>query len=239
MKILVVADGHYYIDKKKNVYVESVFDYSFYARYLSVFDEVYAIVRAEEVEELPKGCKLASGEHVHFLHIPASRGFNQYIQNYVKTKKLVKSYVQQFDLAIFRVPGVVPNLVSSVYRKTGKPYAIEVVVDPWEYFAKGTVQGIIRPFVRALWSLSLKNICRKANGVSYVTKRYLQTKYPCKALTSKDINYFTEHYSSVELPDDQFGQARVYEKKEKYIISHVANAFTGYGKGHITLMNAA
>ena len=57
MKLLVVADGHYYIDKQKNVYVESVFDYSFYARYLSVFDSVYAIVRAEHVDSTPQNCK--------------------------------------------------------------------------------------------------------------------------------------------------------------------------------------
>ena len=30
MNLLVVADGHYYIDKAGNVFVESVFDYTFY-----------------------------------------------------------------------------------------------------------------------------------------------------------------------------------------------------------------
>lgn len=238
MKLLVVADGHYYIDKKKNVYVESVFDYSFYARYLSVFDEIYAIVRAESVDAQPKGTKLSSGDCVHFLPIPPTRGAKQYALNYYKTKRIVKGYIKDFDLAIFRIPGAVANLVSSVYMKTGKQFAIEVVVDPWEYFAKGTVQGITRPFVRVFWTESLKRICKKAVGVSYVTQEYLQKKYPCKAHEGKD-GYFTAAYSSVELPDDQFGQSRVYEKKDKYIISHVANAFTGYGKGHIPLMNAA
>lgn len=238
MKVLVVADGHYYIDKKENVYVESVFDYSFYARYLSVFDEVYAIVRAESVDEQPKGTKLASGDRVHFLPIPPTRGAKQYALNYRKTQRIVKEYIKDFDLAIFRIPGAVANLVSSVYMKTGKQFAIEVVVDPWEYFAKGTVQGVTRPFARVLWTESLKRICKKAIGVSYVTQEYLQKKYPCQAHEGKE-GYFTAAYSSVELPDDQFGEPRVYEKKDKYIISHVANAFTGYGKGHIPLMNAA
>lgn len=238
MKVLVVADSHYYIDKQKNVYVESVFDYSFYARYLSVFDEVYAIVRAETVEKQPKGTKLASGEHVHFLPIPPTRGAKQYALNYRKTQKIVKEYVKDFDLAIFRIPGAVANLVSSVYMKTGKPFAIEVIVDPWEYFAKGTVKGVTRPFVRMLWTRSLKSICQKAIGVSYVTQHYLQKKYPCKAHRGEP-GYFTAAYSSVELPDNQFGLAREYSSKDKYIISHVANAFTGYGKGHVPLMNAA
>lgn len=239
MKVLVVADGHYYIDREKNVYVESVFDYSFYARYLLVFDDVYAIIRAEKVDAVPEGCKKASGPHVHFLPISPSRGVKQYAKSYLKTKMIVKKYIEKFDIAIFRVPGVVANLVSSQYLKTGKKFAIEVVVDPWEYFAKGTVQGFSRPLVRFMWSKGLKNICKKANGVSYVTEYYLQKKYPCKALMSNDKDYFTAAYSSVELPDDQFSKPRVYKKHDKYIISHVANAFTGYGKGHIVLMRAA
>lgn len=239
MKLLIVADGHYYIDKNKNVYVESVFDYSFYSRYLAAFDSVYAIVRAERVSAVPEGCKLASGKGVHFLPIPPSKGVKQYALNYFENQKLIKKYISRFECAIFRIPGVVANAVLKQYEKTGKPYAIEVVVDPWEYFAKGTVQGITRPFVRRVWTYSLKRSCMKANGVSYVTQGYLQKKYPCRAITTHEKGYFTSSYSSVELPDDKFGVAKKYEKKEKYIISHVANAFTGYGKGHITLMNAA
>lgn len=237
MKILVVADGHYYIDKGNNVYVESVFDYSFYARYLSAYEEVYAIIRAEKVNNQPRGTKVASGHNVHFLPIPPTRGAKQYAKNYRKTQTIVRKYIKDFDAAIFRIPGAVANLVSDLFEKTGKPFAVEVVVDPWEYFAKGTVKGLARPFVRLWWTRSLKNICQKAIGVSYVTQRYLQAKYPCKAMKGVP-GYFTAEYSSVELPDDQFEKPRVYSKKGKYIISHAANAFTGYGKGHIPLINA-
>lgn len=239
MKLLIVADGHYYIDRKKNVYVESVFDYNFYSRYLAAFDSVYAIVRAEKVDEVPAGCKLASGKGVYFLPIPPSKGVKQYALNYFENQKLIKKYISKFECAIFRIPGVVANAVLKKFEKTGKPYAIEVVVDPWEYFAKGTVQGITRPFVRRAWTYSLKRSCMKANGVSYVTQRYLQKKYPCKAIVTQEQGYFTSSYSSVELPDEKFGTAKKYAKKDKYIISHVANAFTGYGKGHVTLMKAA
>ena len=239
MKLLVVADGHYFIDKEQNVYVESVFDYSFYARYLSAFEDVYAIVRAEKVESAPKGCKKASGSNVHFLPIPPSKGIKQYALNYFDNHKLIKEYAKDFECAIFRIPGVVANMVLPIFANTGRPYAIEVVVDPWEYFAKGTVQGFTRPFVQRGWTNSLKKACMNANGVSYVTQHYLQDKYPCRAIANPENGYFTSSYSSVELPDDKFGYSKTYTKKDKYIISHVANAFTGYGKGHVTLMKAS
>lgn len=238
MKLLVVADGHYYIDKAQNVYVESVFDYSFYARYLSVFEEVYALIRAENVDTAPKNCKLASGPNVHFLPIPPSRGLKQFAKNYFTNRRLIKEYVKKCDCGIFRVPGVVANTALPIFVKTGKPYALEVVVDPWEYFAKGTSGDIVRPIVRCVWTHTLKKMCRQAIGVSYVTESYLQKRYPCKALVVGKGPYFTASYSSVELPDDKFAAPKVYAPKKKHIIAHVANAFTGYGKGHVVLLQA-
>lgn len=235
MDVLIVADGHYYIDKNENVYAESVFDYRFYSRYLSCFDKVYAIVRAQQIDELPKGCMLASGENVSFLLLPDTHGVKEYFINRRKTKKLVETYIKEFECAIFRVPGVVSNLVAGIYQKSGKKFAIEVVVDPWEYFAKGTVKGVSRPIVRYLWTHRLKYFCQKAVAVSYVTEKYLQEKYPCKAMENKK-GYITASYSSVELPDDSFGKEKTYKKSDKHILSHVANSFSGYGKGHLEAM---
>lgn len=238
MKILVVADGQYFIDRENDVYVESVFDYSFYSRYLSAFEDVYAIVRAEKVDYPPQGSKKASGANVHFLCLPPSKGVKQFLFNYCENRRLIKRYLQEFECAIFRVPGVVSNMVMSIFGGMGKSYAIEVVVDPWEYFAKGTIQGITRPFVRRKWTRDLRRACKKARGVSYVTEKYLQQKYPCQAILSPESGYFTSYYSSVELPDDRFGSAKTYCKKDEYVISHVANSFSSYGKGHVVLMKA-
>ena len=238
MNILVVPDGTYYKDKSGDVYVDSVFDYAFFARYLTAFEEVYAIVRAKEVDAAPAGKKRASGEHVHFLTIPSSHGVIQFFRRYFTTRRLIKKYIVDFDKAIFRIPGLIPNIVSGFFRKDkNKKFAVEVVVDPWEYFAKGTYNGIARPFVRVDWTLGLKKVCMIANGVSYVTENYLQGKYPCKALQGAK-GYFTESYSSVELPDDTFASARTYEKKDCFEIAHVANYFSSYGKGHLVVMDA-
>jgi len=45
MDLLLVADGHYYMDDMGDVYCESVFDYNFYQRYLMTFNHVYAVAR--------------------------------------------------------------------------------------------------------------------------------------------------------------------------------------------------
>ncbi|MBP3440227.1 MAG: glycosyltransferase family 4 protein [Tidjanibacter sp.] len=238
MNVLVVADGHYYITPDGTVYADSVYDYKFYARYLQVFDHVYAAIRAIEVKEAPIGKKLCSGEGVSFLLLPYYKGPIEYIKRYFSIRKVVKEYCEKYECAIFRIPAATSNIFCRCFAKTKKPFAVEVVVDPWENFGKRAGGNpIIRTIVRHNWTNIVKRMCAKADGASYVTTNYLQSKYPPRA--KNDNAAFTESYSSVELPDNSFAASKVWDDRQKsFYISHVANYFSGYGKGHLTLMKA-
>lgn len=239
MNLLVVADGHYYRTPDGQIYVESVFDYSFYKRYFDVFENVKVIIRLSDVEDLPNKMKRVDGPGLEFLPLPNYRGVLQYVKNYFKIRFLLKKYFNEVDCAIFRIPGATANICCKNFIRQNKPFAIEVVVDPWEYFAKGTITSKFRPLVRIQWTMDLKRLCLEANGVTYVTKEYLQNKYPCKALINNESTdkYFTSNYSSVELSDDLFGTEKHYKNGMTHIkLIHVANSFSSYGKGHITVL---
>lgn len=238
MDVLIVADGHYYITNDGSVYADSVYDYKFYARYLQAFDHVYAAVRAVRVDTAPKNKKLCSGPGVSFLLIPYYKGPIEYIKKYFKVRRAVKQYCKKCDCAIFRIPAATSNIFCKIFARTKKPFAVEVVVDPWENFGpRAGGNKFIRTVIRHSWTSLVKRMCAKADGASYVTKEYLQSKYPPRA--NYDSNAFTASYSSVELLDGMFAQPRVWsEGKTTFYISHVANYFSGYGKGHLTLMNA-
>lgn len=239
MKIMIVADGHYYRSPDNNIYVESVFDYEFYKRYTNIFKEIIVVARVKNIDYVPRNMKVASGKNIEFWDLPSYKGPIQYILKYREISKLAKQYSRLADGAIFRLPGATANIMAKEYAKLNKPFAIEVVVDPWEYFAKGTVKSFARPIVRIAWTKFLKKMCLTANGVSYVTEKYLQEKYPCKAIVREnDSCYFTANYSSVELRESSILSPKKHEIKDKYIVSHVANSFTGYGKGHKVLMDA-
>lgn len=232
MNILVVADGHYLKDKEGKIYAESVYNYAFYKRYLSVFDKVYAIVRLKEVDEAPKTAKLCSGPNVEFLPLPAYRGPIQYAQKYFEIKKVALTYFDKVSCAIFRIPAATSNLLCKMFARTEKPYAVEVVVDPWEFFSRGSVTSVTRPLVRIAWTNFVKSACQKADGVSYVTEYYLQKRYPASNKA------FQSHYSSVEISSDSLKEPKIYKEKKQYMISHCAAGFATYGKGHIQLMDA-
>ncbi len=240
MNVLIVADGHYYKTPDGKVYADSVYDYVFYKRYLQAFDHVYAAVRITELQEAPRGKKLSSGEGVTFLPLPAYRGPIEYIKKYFSILKCVKNYCKEFDCAIFRLPAATANIFSRIYAKTKKPFAIEIVVDPWENFSpRASGNKLMLWIVRRNWTNIVKTMCAKADGASYVTKSYLQKRYPPKAVLKPSSGAFTAAYSSVELSDDTFASARVWtDNQKKFCIAHVSNAFTGYEKGHLTLMKA-
>jgi len=191
------------------------------------------------VSEAPTSKKKASGPNVEFLENPEFIGPWQYIKTYSKLKLIAEKYCSQFDCAIFRLPGATANLICRLFNKTRKPFAVELVIDPWENFAPGVIKSFLGPLIRVTWTLFVKQMCRKAVGVSYVTKDYLQKRYPCAYMIDKRrVNAFTGHYSSVELEDNSFGQPRHYKGICKRTIAHVANSYNDDCKGHIPLLHA-
>lgn len=237
MKVLVVPDSRYYRLPNGKVYAESIYIYDFFKRYLLVFDEVIVAARIKHIDKEQGNMQEATGPRVRFLEIPNYRGPWQHAYRYLQLLKVIKQGIKESDCAIFRVPAATANTFWKYYKKSEKKYAIEVVVDPEQYFAKGTMKSILRPLIQKVWTKELKKMCIQANGVSYVTKEYLQKKYPCRALINSETKeYFTADYSSVMLPKESFSEPRKYGMKKSWTLIHCANYISGYRKGHLTVL---
>jgi glycosyltransferase involved in cell wall biosynthesis len=81
--------------------------------------------------------------------------------------------------------------------KTGRPYGLEVVGDPYEAFAPGAIKHPLRPYLRRQATQSLKEQCERAAAVSYVTERSLQRRYPSQSS-------FVAGVSDIDLPPSWF-----------------------------------
>jgi glycosyltransferase involved in cell wall biosynthesis len=86
-------------------------------------------------------------------------------------------------------------------RKSGRPYAVEVVGDPYDVFGPNSVRHPLRPVFRWLFTRALKRQCANACAAAYVTEHALQRRYPPAP------HAFTTHYSSIELPESAFVSA--------------------------------
>jgi glycosyltransferase involved in cell wall biosynthesis len=76
------------------------------------------------------------------------------------------------------MPGLVGQLVWEEIVRLKKPYALEVLGDPWEALGPGTWRSLLRPVFRVLATQQLKRICSGAMAVNYVTSETLQKRYP-------------------------------------------------------------
>ncbi|MBU1259550.1 MAG: glycosyltransferase family 4 protein [Planctomycetes bacterium] len=190
-------------------YSQSSFDYRFWQRYLKVFDEVVIFARAMQVPDKPSGKTYANGLGVKFLPLPCFIGPWQYLMKYFSLASLARKAVKQPEAFILRIPGIVSTLLWYELRKRNIPFGVEVVGDPWDSLAAGSVKSISRPYVRWKFARVAADQCRGACAASYVTRYSLQKKYPPGG--------WSTDYSSVELPVDAIADEGMVRRRVERI----------------------
>jgi glycosyltransferase involved in cell wall biosynthesis len=108
----------------------------------------------------------------------------------------MQNAVRREDAVIMRVGSTLANVLTPVLLRAGHPFGIEVVGDPDETFSRGGVKHPLRAVFRIWFTRALRQQCRMACAVAYVTEERLQRRYPASPPA------FTTHYSSIELSDD-------------------------------------
>lgn len=200
MNLLISVESHFYRTPDGSVYTKSIENYKFWKRYLEVFEELTVLARVKDVIEKDNKWLISSGDNVRFVALPDYVGPKQFVMHMHEINKLISETITQVDCAILRGPGVVGTIVWRQIRKTKKVYGLEVVGDPWESLAPGTVKNIARPLARLYFTQALKKQCIEANAVSYVTEKTLQKRYPSKNRSNSygisDVTLEVEHLES-------------------------------------------
>lgn len=195
MKLLVALEKHF-VSYRGGVYSNNLTYEGFWQRYKSVFEEVLIVGRMRELDSPPFGLSRASGPGVQFQPLPEFQGPWQFLAVQGKVKASIRQAIDKCDAFMLRVPGTIGTIVWKQLRKRGLPFGVEVVGNPWDSFSPGSVRSIVRPYARWSFTRNQQKQCQEAATSSYVTAEALQRRYP------PNINSYTTHYSSIELPDD-------------------------------------
>ena len=198
MKVIVALEHRFVSTPDGTIWTESQFPHSFWMRYLEVFDQVRVVARVKPVTSVSPSWKRADGEGVSFATIPHYIGPWQYLSKAQQVKQAARDAVGVNDTVILRVSSQIAQCIKPLLLKSGHPYGVEVVADPYDVFASSSVKHPLRPLFRWLFPTMLRRTCAQACAASYVTEYTLQRRYP----PAKDA--FATHYSSVELPDKAF-----------------------------------
>ncbi len=180
------------------VWTQTMFAHPFWTRYLEVFDSVRVLARVRPVREVPGDWIRADGEQVSFMPIPYYMGPSQYLKRYLQVRRTARRAASTSEAVIMRVGSTIADSIEPVLRKESHPFGVEVVGDPYDVFAPGSIRHPLRPFFRWWFAERLRQQCFNGCAAAYVTEKALQRRYPPPA------RGFSTYYSSVELPSHSF-----------------------------------
>jgi glycosyltransferase involved in cell wall biosynthesis len=249
MNVTVILEVRYSLAPDGSVWSQDGMACSFWQRYLEVFDRVIVVARAKKIEQIPEEWSLVTGENIEFRPLPDYLGPWQYLKQSSKLRAALRAAIPKDGAVILRVPSQIANVLASELRRQKRPYALELVGDPWEVFAPGAVSHPLRGFFRWYFSSRLRAQCQRAVSVAYVTGETLQRRYPTRGMGVgvSDIELgaealsgdaFWTHYSSIELGEESISGSPISPRtRNKYRLVTVGSLAQLY-KGTDILIEA-
>lgn len=231
MHLLLATEQRFVRDPSGAVWTTGGFSFSFFDRYLEVFDALTLLARVEDVPAPPSRALPALSPRIRFAPFPFYLGPYQYARRFPAIMAAADAAARNAEAIVLRLPGAVGSALCGAAKRRERPFGVEVVGDPWDVFASGAIRIPGRPLWRLWFAAQLQRQCRAAAAVSYVTARTLQRRYP------PDPAAFSTHYSSIDLSPDAFATApRVFSEPARRLVV-VGSLETPY-KGFDTLLHA-
>lgn len=228
---VVVTIEHRYDRTPDGAVWASFFSYSFWRRYLEVFDSVRVVSRVRDVARPPERSARVDGDGVEIWPLPHYQGPWQYARRAVAVRRRSRAAVGLSEAVILRIDSQIAAGIEPLLRATGRPYGVEVVVDPHDIFAPRSGYPLAAVW-RWWFPRQMRRQCARACAAAYVTKDTLQRRYPAGR------GAYVTHYSSVELPPEAFAAApRVFETCQRHRLVSVGTLDHLY-KGQDVLLDA-
>lgn len=235
MKVLVACDAHLLKAPDGTYWCDAIYGYDFWKRFLTVFDTVRIAARTREIKEIGSKFLRVDGEGIEIFEIPFFQGPKQLLGAYFSIQKSLKNVSVGCDVALMRMPS---PTVYMVYKKLPHniPVGGEIVYDPTDDLKQKNT-SLLMKMVDYVFCQQLKKFCFRANGVSYVTERAIQSHFPSYArVNGESTDHFETYYSTITLNDDAFTGNRNYTNKNSYKLVLSCAAMENDRKGETVLI---
>ena len=179
MDVVVTLEHRFEQTLDGAIWTQTQYPHPFWKPYLEVFDRVKVVARVKPVESVSKDWLRADGEGVAYAPVPCYVGPWQYLWKRGAVIRAARAAVGPRDAVILRVPGQVATCIEPMLRRHQHPFSVEVVADPYDVFAPGSVKSLLAPFFRWWIPRQLRQTCAHAFAAAYVTREALQRRYPC------------------------------------------------------------
>jgi glycosyltransferase involved in cell wall biosynthesis len=186
MRLLFVHDHRFYRADDEAVFTSGSLPAAIWGRYLEHFETVRVVGR--DGGPPPPDAKFARSSRpgVEFDLI-SGVSYTQLIVGAEGIRERIRSAVADCDAAIVRLPSELGFLAAAECRRTGKPYAVEMVGCAWDAMRNHGSRSA-RLYAPLFFRRTLRAL-RRAPLTLYVTRRWLQQRYPTtgKAYGASDV----------------------------------------------------
>lgn len=197
MNVLVTTEERFARGPNGKVWSGGSGSYSFWTRYLDVFESVTVLARVADETMISRSWKQADGPGVSFHALPYAVGAGGHSRQLFSIRRAFRDALNRTDALIVRAfSAIAPHIERQL--PPARPFGMELVGDPYEVFAPGSMQHPMRPIFRWYFTRQLQRQCRKACAVAYVTRHVLQRRY------QSNPNAFSTVYSSIQLGENAF-----------------------------------
>lgn len=187
---LFCFDGPLYKDKN-GVYCNVTLTNEMFSRYFCVVDKLIIMIRTYSMDKtyLEMNMKPLTIKNIKIVEVENLNTAKGFLVEKRKFEKEVIKYIAKTDMIFARMPSNTSNSVLKIAKKLNKPYLVEVGGCAWDsYWNHGIMGKIIAP----LMYFREKRYVAGAAFATYVTKVFLQQRYPNKAVAINCSNVYLQ-----------------------------------------------
>ena len=177
MKLLFVHDHMFHFEDGV-AYSPGRFGKKLWSRFFDTdfIQEVRVVSRGVENNELEQGLVVSSAGGVVFDPLWNVKGGVDYFLYFSEIKEKLREHIREVDVVVIRVPSSLGSYAHAICVALGKPYIVEVVGCAWDsVWHYGNLAGKVLAPIKFL---KMRKIVRDSTAALYVTKHFLQQKYP-------------------------------------------------------------
>ncbi|MEC2306270.1 MULTISPECIES: glycosyltransferase [Heyndrickxia] len=194
MHVLVVQESRMFIDEKGKYYKVSI-NKQHYARYFQFAPKIRLLMRTKKINgDEVNNMNCIDLENFEVISCPSIMSPKNFFSHLSSAMKIIENEVKLANYIVLKLPGWFGNIAAYYCKKYNKPYLAELGGCPWDgYWNHSFIGKVVAPIIY----LQTKKTLRDTTHALYVTKHFLQNRYPtqgksisCSNVTLQETDKF-------------------------------------------------